>query len=446
MALWLTIGVLRLAYAPLATTLDPLLRADPLHGDAIVHHRMATRLVRTGEFQLEKGLMVAPAYIFLMGGVYALAGATPLAVRFVNALLGLLTLWGIWRLAYRLAGDRVATIALVLGAFHPHLLMITGWLYTENLALPLAVWSLYGLCYWQGLRGALSTGILLGLLALTRANFLPFSVIAAVWLAVRTRHWQPPAVLLLSAMLTIAPYVAFISTRHGAFIPIGLGGYVFLWANNPYADGGYDPRFLERTLTLGGETRPVRAWLDAPDPVARDRQALHLALQWIRENPTAWLQLVGRKIALTLSAFGLQNPENRALATALRILDFGYWLFLGLAGYGLWRLRVANRAAAGLFALFIGWVLLTIVLYAGGSRPLLPAQPLLAVGTAIAIADLRRILRTSRHQHTPRGRVKPVGDGENGNAATLCDDCCGCPDGDWLRPIAAGRDRRAFVC
>lgn len=399
-ALWLIVGVLRLAYAPLATTLDPLLRADPLHGDAIVHHRIAARLASTGEFQLEKGLMVAPAYIFLMGGVYALAGATPLAVRLVNALLGLLTLWGIWRLAYRLAGARAAAIALILGTLHPHLLMITGWLYTENLALPLAVWSLYGLCYWQGLRGALGMGVLLGLLALTRANFLPFVVIAAVWLAVRTRRWQAPAALLLSAILTIAPYVAFISTRYGAFIPIGLGGYVFLWANNPYADGGYDPYFLERALTIGGETRPVRAWLDAPDPVARDRQALHLALQWIRENPTAWLQLVGRKIALTLSAFGLQNPQNRALAAALRVLDFGYWLFLGLAGYGLWRLRSASRAAVGLFALFIGWVLLTIVLYAGGSRPLLPAQPLLVIGAAAALANIACARQTPRSLHT----------------------------------------------
>ena len=39
--LWLTVIALRLAYAPLSTHLDPLLRANPLHGDAILHDQMA---------------------------------------------------------------------------------------------------------------------------------------------------------------------------------------------------------------------------------------------------------------------------------------------------------------------------------------------------------------------------------------------------------------------
>ncbi|MDW8186218.1 MAG: hypothetical protein RMM07_13300, partial [Anaerolineae bacterium] len=152
--------------------------------------------------------------------------------------------------------------------------------------------------------------------------------------------------------------------------------------NNEYADGGYDPLFLERNLTIGGETRPVRQWLDAPDDVARDRQAMRLALQWIRENPAAWLRLLGRKLALTLSAFGLQNPENRAVAAALRFADGVYWLFLGIAGYGLWRLRLGDRHTGTLIALFIGWTLVTILLYAGGTRPLLPAQPFFVLGAA----------------------------------------------------------------
>lgn len=385
LGLWLTVIALRLAYAPLSTQLDPLLRADPLHGDAVLHDQMAWRLASAGEYQLDKGLMTAPAYIFLMGGVYALVGHAPVAVRVLNALLGVLTLWGLWRLTERLAGVRVANLALLLGAVHPHLLMITGWLYTENLALPLAVWGVYGLLYWRGGRGAVASGTLLGLLALTRANYLPFVALAGVWQLARERV---PALTVSVALLTVAPYVAFISARYGAFIPIGRGGYVLLWANNEHADGGFDPRFLERTLTIGGETRPVRAWLSERDPVARDEQAMRLALQWIRENPTRWLALMGRKLALTLSAFGLQNPDNRGLATALRLADGVYWLFLLLAGYGLWRLRHTQRAFTALAALFLGWTLLTILLYAGGSRPLLPVQPLLALGAAVGITHL----------------------------------------------------------
>jgi 4-amino-4-deoxy-L-arabinose transferase-like glycosyltransferase len=388
--LWLTVIALRLAYAPLATQIDPLLRANPLHGDAILHDQMAWRLASTGEYRLDKGLMTAPAYIYLMAGVYTLAGHAPTAVRLLNALLGLLMLWGLWRLTHRLAGERAANLALLLGALHPHLLMITGWLYTENLALPLVVWAVYGLLCWRSGWGWAASGALLGLLALTRANFLPFVAIAGAWQLWRERNWRAPALTIATALLTVAPYVAYISARYGAFIPVGRGGYVLLWANNAHADGGYDPHFLERRLTLGGETKLVREWLSETDPVERDRQAMRLALQWIRENPVQWLWLLGRKLALTLSAFGLQNPENRGVAAALRLADGVYWLFLALAGYGLWRLRQASRAFTLLAALFLGWTLLTILLYAGGSRPLLPAQPLLTLGAAVGVAALRK--------------------------------------------------------
>lgn len=340
--------------------------------------------------------MTAPAYIYLMAGVYALAGHTPTAVRVVNALLGLLTLWGLWLLTRRLLDERTANLALILGALHPHLLMITGWLYTENLALPLAVWAVYGLCYWRGAQGALSAGVLLGLLALTRANYLPFALLAAIWLLWRERSWRTPALAIVATLITIAPYVAFISARYGAFIPIGLGGYVLLWANNEYADGGFDPHFLERELTIGGETKTPPEWLDAPDEVGRDRQAMRLALQWIRENPAQWLGLLGRKLALTLSAFGLQNPESRAFAAVLRLADGFYWLFLALAGYGLWRLRRVNPPVAALIALLIGWTVFTILLYAGGSRPLLPVQPFLVLGAAAGMVEVRRMAGARR--------------------------------------------------
>jgi 4-amino-4-deoxy-L-arabinose transferase-like glycosyltransferase len=388
--LWLTVIALRLAYAPLATQIDPLLRANPLHGDAILHDQMAWRLASTGEYRLDKGLMTAPAYIYLMAGVYTLAGHAPTAVRLLNALLGLLMLWGLWRLTHRLAGERAANLALLLGALHPHMLMITGWLYTENLALPLVVWAVYGLLCWRSGWGWAASGALLGLLALTRANFLPFVAIAGAWQLWRERNWRAPALTIATALLTVAPYVAYISARYGAFIPVGRGGYVLLWANNAHADGGYDPHFLERRLTLGGETKLVREWLSETDPVERDRQAMRLALQWIRENPVQWLWLLGRKLALTLSAFGLQNPENRGVAAALRLADGVYWLFLALAGYGLWRLRQVSRAFTLLAMLFLGWTLLTILLYAGGSRPLLPAQPLLTLGAAVGVAALRK--------------------------------------------------------
>ncbi len=411
--LWLLIVGLRLGYALLAVHLDPFLRRDPLHGDARVHDHIAWTLVSEGRYVYEKGLQVAPAYIWLMAGVYALLGREPQAVRLVNGLLGLLALLGLWVMSRRLFNERVANWTVALAAVHPHLLMITGWLYTENLMLPLLIWSIT-LSVGGVVDGQNSSiwrwvlvGLLLGLLALTRASFLPFILLVALWLvwAMRTdNRWRSAALLLVSACLTIAPYVAYLYGRFGHFIPIGLGGYVFLWANNPEADGGFKPG-LPATMVVGGRVVEVQQAIAAPNPVERDRRALQLAIRWIQENPGAFARLLWLKTRLSLSAFGLQDPSNRRLAMALRGADLLYWLYLLMAVYGIvgwvrWTSTPTGQTAptrptpllGGLVLLLAGWVWLLIWVYAGGSRPMLPLQPYLVVGFVLGCQKLAQRL------------------------------------------------------
>jgi len=411
--LWLLIVGLRLGYALLAVHLDPFLRRDPLHGDAKVHDHIAWTLVLEGRYVYEKGLQVAPAYIWLMAGVYALLGREPQAVRLVNGLLGLLALLGLWVMSRRLFNERVANWTVALAAVHPHLLMITGWLYTENLMLPLLIWSItlsvggvvdgQNRSIWRWVL----VGLLLGLLALTRASFLPFILLVALWLvwAMRTNNrWRSTALLLVSACLTIAPYVAYLYGRFGHFIPIGLGGYVFLWANNPEADGGFKPG-LPATMVVGGKVVEVQQAIAAPNPVERDRRALQLAIRWIQENPGAFARLLWLKTRLSLSAFGLQDPSNRRLAMALRGADLLYWLYLlmavyGFIGWGRWAFPLTGptgstgltRLIGGLLLLLAGWVWLLIWIYAGGSRPMLPLQPYLVVGFVLGCQKLAQRL------------------------------------------------------
>ncbi len=411
--LWLLIVGLRLGYALLAVHLDPFLRRDPLHGDARVHDHIAWTLVSEGRYVYEKGLQVAPAYIWLMAGVYALVGHEPQAVRLVNGLLGLVALLGLWVMSRQLFSERVANWTVALAAAHPHLLMITGWLYTENLMLPLLIWSItlsvgvvvdgQNRSIWRWVL----VGLLLGLLALTRASFLPFILLVALWLvwAIRTNNrWRSAALLLVSACLTIAPYVVYLYGRFGHFIPIGLGGYVFLWANNPEADGGFKPG-LPATMVVGGKVVEVQQAIAASNPVERDRRALQLAIRWIQENPGAFARLLWLKTRLSLSAFGLQDPSNRRLAMALRGADLLYWLYLLMAVYGIvgwvrWTSTPTGQTAptrptpllGGLVLLLAGWVWLLIWVYAGGSRPMLPLQPYLVLGFVLGCHRLAQRL------------------------------------------------------
>ncbi len=384
---WAIVVVLRVGYALLSPSLDPFLRRDPLHGDARVHDQIAWILASEGRFEFIKGLQTAPGYLVLMAGVYTLVGHEPQAVRLVNGLLGALTLWGIYWLARRWLTERLAYWVVGLCAVHPHLLMISGWLYTENLVLPLLIWAMVFAVRRQCLRDAVLCGLLLGLLALTRANFLPFVGLVAVWWGIGNRgsgqsavgsgqmKVKPALVVLLTALLVIAPYITYLHARFGHFIPIGLGGYTFLWANNPEADGGFRADFLELRMVVDGQEVRVMDYIVDPDPVVRDRKAFRLAIDWIRQNPTDFLALLWKKTRLSLSAFGLQEAGNRQLVSALRVADGLYWLFLLVAHIGfLWGFR-AHWREWGLVALLWGWTWLTIWLYAGGSRPLLPVMP-----------------------------------------------------------------------
>ncbi len=375
---WCAVGAIRLGYPLLAPSLDPFLRQYPLHGDALVHDQIAWTLVSEGRYEYLKGLQVAPAYMWLMAGVYLLMGHEPQAVRLVNGLQGLLTLWGIWQIAWRWLGEKPAYWTVALCTLHPHLLMISGWLYTENLALPLLVWALVFALRANRGREAVWAGGLLGLLALTRANFLPFALLVALWCWGRYGY-RPAVSILMATLLVVSPYIVYLYGRFGHFIPIGLGGYTFLWANNPEADGGFRADFLELRMEVGGQEVLVRDYIASPDPVERDRKALRLALEWIRQNPTDFLHLLWKKTRLTLSAFGLQEAGNRRLVRVLGRVDWLYWLFLLIALLGLvvgWR---TSWREFSLPALLIGWVWLTIWLYAGGSRPLLPAMPFITL-------------------------------------------------------------------
>jgi 4-amino-4-deoxy-L-arabinose transferase-like glycosyltransferase len=389
--LWAAIALLRVAYALLSVHIDPLLRRDPLYGDALYHDEMAWTLASEGRLEFEKGLMVAPAYIWLMGGLYWLFGHEPGWVRLLNGLLGVLTVWGVWQCARHLFSERVALWTLILTALHPQLLLISGWLYTENLVLPLIVWGIYWLWTAKTPRDYVLTGVLLGLLCLTRANFLPFLLLATLWLLWAHRKQKPllpAATLLLTACLLTAPYIFYLYQRFDRFVPVAAGGYVFFWANNPYADGGFVPH-LPVEMKIGNQIINRRDFARAQNPVDRDRNYMRLGLLWIREQPGDFMRLLWQKTKLSLSALGLQNPQNRGLVAMLMLLDVGYWLYLLVAHFGaVYGCRAQIRERSLLFGLYaLTWLL--IWAYAGGTRTLLPVAPFLGMFFIAGVYALR---------------------------------------------------------
>jgi 4-amino-4-deoxy-L-arabinose transferase-like glycosyltransferase len=171
-----------------------------------------------------------PAYPFFLAGVYLIAGGTaPEAGRLAGAFLGVLSVALIGLIARRLWERRVAMIALVIAAIAPPLVVLSTALISEALVVPLilgaTLTALEARNRPRRLRWAIATGVLVGLAALTRTNavilLIPFALAFVPHTAWRRpRSWIAPAVLLLAAALTIAPWTIRNAVVFHEFIPI----------------------------------------------------------------------------------------------------------------------------------------------------------------------------------------------------------------------------------
>jgi hypothetical protein len=281
-----------------------------------------------------------PGFAWVLAIVHTLAGAGPgtervpyVAVKVMIALIGSLPVGLIYLLARPYLGRAVALVASLLCAWSFGLYVIgvapvTEGTYLTVLMLALLLWSRrleHPLAapgtQPGGWKSTLGLGLLLGFLALIRAE----GVLIAVLLvgmglpgALRDRSRRrllPWALVAAGWMLAVAPWTArnavqltAINERLAgrlaeplpAFVPLTIYGPVNLaLANNPQADGTFSREFLASQAQSGV--------LDVTDPQHLEF-ILHgdrIARKWMREHPGDFARLVLRKWELFFSAWKL---------------------------------------------------------------------------------------------------------------------------------------------
>lgn len=273
-----------------------------------------------------------PLYPLLLTPAAPLGNRAWLAIAGLHAVLGLLTVLLTWDLARDLAPE-AAWLAALLVAWDPLLVRWSAEIMTETLAAFLAI--LFWIWCQQAGRsalGALMTGLVAGMAALTRPTFLPMLPVAAL-LAIftapsRTRGLLYGVLLLVGGMMLLGPWWVRNERVFHRFIPATThGGYTLYLGNNPefyahideqgwrqpWSSHEFDRRVIERrhAATLSNE-------------VDHDRAEYALAWQSIRNAPTAFL----RACAFRLSRlWGLMPLPSSAEATpAARIAR---WIIAG---------------------------------------------------------------------------------------------------------------------
>lgn len=327
-------------------------------------------------------------------------------------------------LTARLFGTAAGLAAAALTAIMPdHLL----WSTVLDSEIPCMLWTLLGVALWVLPRGAawfipsygtlVTSGLFLGLAALTRPVMLPAAGVFFIYAALCARAgWRSPAAwrrvvggtvaVALGMALVVAPWTVRNYIALGAFVPVSTNGGVNLWqGNNPYANGEF----------FWSEDPAINPLLRVQDEVERDRLGRRLALEWIRGHPREFVRLGRVKWRYLLT--DVRTAPHFAIRQATRpvppawrkhvypVLQWALNILLVLTGLGLlawaaraWADPTGELARTSIPVLFILYMLALHFVFPAWDRFRLPFTPFMLALSGLALAAPIEALLAGRNR------------------------------------------------
>ncbi|HMI80539.1 MAG TPA: glycosyltransferase family 39 protein, partial [Solirubrobacterales bacterium] len=343
--------------------------------DSRAYYALSKALYEEGSFggpEFRDSSDWSPGAPFLYAAAYyATGGAREGTARIVEALLGVATILVVFALGWRLGGRELGRWVGLFAAFavavYPPFIHTTGELMSEPpamLTLPAAILA----WLWASERRSTWTwaapGVLFGLTAMFRPEYLLVGAAFVVLAAIRTWHereWRlglaGAAVLLLALVLPILPWTVRNLVVLDRVVPVSTGGGKALYVGTFLpADGEYQrvkailaERYLGRDLEPGSEALDKVNPTALFDEVAKEVQAEHPGLsrdqalgragkdnfdRYFGEDPGGYLAMTVRKVG---RMWGSGVGEAMS-STAGRVVQVALVL-LGLAGFALLGLR-----------------------------------------------------------------------------------------------------------
>jgi tetratricopeptide (TPR) repeat protein len=312
-----------------------------LMGDAVSYDAWAQEIA--GGNWLGHGVFFqAPLYPYFMGAVYTLLGRSLLALKLVQIVIGATSCVLLALSGRRFFPGNAGLLAGCLLAVYPVAIFFDA-------SIQKSVLDSFFMCALLAAAGGLrespagwrwtATGVVLGLLGLTRENALLFLPVLLFWLFLAWRR-EPWAIrfrwsgLLLAGLAVVCLPVALRNQIAGGEFHLTTAqfGPNFFIGNNRNADGFYSPlvwghgsaKFERDDATALAEQVTGRAL--SPGEVSRYWTARTLAE--IREDPAHWLRLLGRKWLLLWNvseAGDTDDPHTYGeWSSLLRILNRGF--------------------------------------------------------------------------------------------------------------------------
>ena len=330
---------------------------DPMESnDQALFQRIANNILENGKFSgsISGDLTFCPVRPPLYPLIIALSwkitgGKTLLPIRIIQGIAYLLCIFLIYKIATLLtSGNKVYGMlsSLFLSLF-PHFSAVTHLILTESLAIfLLALCVLIAVSARGKIRygSLIFLGIVLGMLALQRSNFLLLPILFVVYLLYYSKRTVKSillttAILLISFTLTLTPWIIVNKIKTGHYSPtfsaIGFNlmlgiienrpSWFHLWIQDIQKDypnlidnkahenylaeiekllrenievstvSGHYPSDIQRLINIASLTY-IKAWNPMPsstrEVVLADKFLRQIALQWIKQNPFLFMDTV----------------------------------------------------------------------------------------------------------------------------------------------------------
>ncbi|MFH1679079.1 MAG: tetratricopeptide repeat protein, partial [Candidatus Eisenbacteria bacterium] len=255
-------------------------------------------------------------------------------------------------------------------------------------------------------RNLLGAGLLLGLGTLIQGNlilFLPFLIGWVLFIEKGKGRARGAAALLAGFLLAISPVTIRNVVRGNDFVLVSShGGINFYMGNNKAASGVFT--FPDEPIVLSPENINIHdSRRIAEEAAGRGLKPSEVSwywarrsLSWIRENPGAYLALLGRKAVLHWNKVELPDNADQEFFTeqirALRRIPFVFGVVGPLGAFGL--ALLLRRRRGSVLVLFLAAQFLSALLFYTHSRYRIPFSVALAVPAAIGAVALAQGIRS----------------------------------------------------
>ncbi len=381
--------------------------------DSLFHHKWALAIA-SGDWLGRETFFRAPLYPYALGLLYFIFGESARIGFVFGQLLGIISIFLTYRIAYHAAGGKTAFVAALIQSIYPIIIFFEGELLVEGLFVVLvqaSILSLFNAAISDRRKWPILTGLFLGLAALTRPVILALVPLYLLWYIIIKRRspyyiLKTAAILMVMFLVILPVTVRNLLVGRDATLIASSGGINFYIGNNEHADG------LSATLPppLTNDWRITDIKYAAESATGREMTPSEISSfyyefgwNWISNNKLDFIKLYLKKLYYSLNNFEISNNRNLIYEFSnnglLSILPISFWLIIGLTVLGLFAPADSpNRKRLKIFLIMFPLLyILTISFYFINARFRLPILPLLFILAASGAIWLYNNIKTGQN-------------------------------------------------